>query len=1180
MGLFGKSKSKQARFDFYIHIHSLTPWPARFSALLVHWERGSSRQGYTKAAGATTEPGRSVGTYSFEETFHVPCTLYQDSSKRSSGNAGGPFEKKWLILAVLEADGKPKGKEPLGRVVINLADYAAMDAQAQMAFTVACNKAISSAVGEAKMLITVGCRSKTASAGRGPMVIAGMAVSPSGRSTASEDAEGDDDEADYDEMGRETPRQPAMAAIPESPARASPSGRRFETPPGKAGPAEEDEETQEEEGDRGDEDGAASERLEHSDPDSDDDFLAQAVAAMETGKRASPPKAARGLSQQQPDAERPNLAAGAVERSLGSLTGFGTPTHRRGRSRAASQESIFLDEDETEVDPIANSFLSTERVSKRAAPRKLHGEVDQPPAGPSQIQPTGASPTKAANNPTRSPAKQEAAAAAVVGAGAGAAAGRGLGARKLQPEAASQPLPPPQASSPAATAVVAASAAVAGAGAGVLAGRGLGARKQQQQQQQAEPAAAANGNAGAGRTDAWLAQGDVARIASGAEAGPAHPPDDFVDAEANAERSSLDGSHGGERREAGRWSTTSNGSSDLDPGLARNASLSGVSRSSSRRLMKPETQTAVTASRKWMRRMNSGKERNIDRVARQPSSVAAVGAVGAAAVGAAAVGAALVAPSGPSASSSRSEDHSHAGPGAPQAASGSLDEHRELSPRASLHDIAVGPSADDEGYRPALVAPPTAGLLALPNGMSLTQAEAMAVELRTIAALEASVYLARAGKGRARRVKVKSVHAPARRLARTTISLGPEEGIMFGLRAIRAVEAEADSCSDIVGMAYWWSNCIQLRWMLWAMCHGGALGGDTESNGDSNGGLGEFDWVMDVLVPPLRELEGYIFEQMFRHLWTSVLLEHANSEGLPGSQQPVMVHGHKVSSQELAIQRWFESLQAVHRCLVPAQQSATSGHVHLLKQKVIKAILRRLDSTLFDALVAGDELDGSPIRRDVFSSGWKQQASHNAFASNSSPALMPLDARLLPFPTGPLSFGVGVNLKMAVTRWTNWATDVGIKEERRSGEEGYALFPKLRATADLLMMPKEVLTDSSIRAEVVPGLSLRRICQLLVRFEPDDFAADPLPPGLLDTLHAETPPSEPSPSPTGKLEAGYEPPTEASLLAEGLIEPVSLEMDDESDDELDALAEMYDHDHKGEGTQRYVLLRELWNSAR
>ena len=59
----------------------------------------------------------------------------------------------------------------------------------------------------------------------------------------------------------------------------------------------------------------------------------------------------------------------------------------------------------------------------------------------------------------------------------------------------------------------------------------------------------------------------------------------------------------------------------------------------------------------------------------------------------------------------------------------------------------------------------------------------------------------------------------------------------------------------------------------------------------------------------------------------------------------------------------------------------------------------------------------------------------------------------------------------------------------------YSFFPQLRATADLLMMPKEVLTDRSIRAEILPGLSLRRICTLLERFQPDDFSADPLPRG-------------------------------------------------------------------------------------
>ena len=56
--------------------------------------------------------------------------------------------------------GGKTGKDPLGRVVINLADYAADDDKATMSFTVAANKVISSDVGECKMLITLGYGSR------------------------------------------------------------------------------------------------------------------------------------------------------------------------------------------------------------------------------------------------------------------------------------------------------------------------------------------------------------------------------------------------------------------------------------------------------------------------------------------------------------------------------------------------------------------------------------------------------------------------------------------------------------------------------------------------------------------------------------------------------------------------------------------------------------------------------------------------------------------------------------------------------------------------------------------------------------------------------------------------------------------------------------------------------------
>jgi hypothetical protein len=69
----------------------------------------------------------------------------------------GVFEKKWLILAIMDGEkGGKSNKEPLGRVVINLADYASEDDRATMAFTVAANQSVSQDVGECKLLITLG----------------------------------------------------------------------------------------------------------------------------------------------------------------------------------------------------------------------------------------------------------------------------------------------------------------------------------------------------------------------------------------------------------------------------------------------------------------------------------------------------------------------------------------------------------------------------------------------------------------------------------------------------------------------------------------------------------------------------------------------------------------------------------------------------------------------------------------------------------------------------------------------------------------------------------------------------------------------------------------------------------------------------------------------------------------
>ena len=62
----------------------------------------------------------------------------------------------------------------------------------------------------------------------------------------------------------------------------------------------------------------------------------------------------------------------------------------------------------------------------------------------------------------------------------------------------------------------------------------------------------------------------------------------------------------------------------------------------------------------------------------------------------------------------------------------------------------------------------------------------------------------------------------------------------------RAIEAAVDGCcEDVPGLAHWWSNCLHLRWMLWAMCRG-----------DDDGSPDEFDWVMQARVAVTAQCSG------------------------------------------------------------------------------------------------------------------------------------------------------------------------------------------------------------------------------------------------------------------------------------------------------------------------------------
>ena len=67
--------------------------------------------------------------------------------------------------------------------------------------------------------------------------------------------------------------------------------------------------------------------------------------------------------------------------------------------------------------------------------------------------------------------------------------------------------------------------------------------------------------------------------------------------------------------------------------------------------------------------------------------------------------------------------------------------------------------------------------------------------------------------------------------------------------------------------------------------------------------------VLQVLVPPLRELESYIFESIFRHLWARCLIDSITNDPhmLSHTTHPVALH--KASAHEDAIRRWLDALQ-------------------------------------------------------------------------------------------------------------------------------------------------------------------------------------------------------------------------------------------------------------------------------
>jgi hypothetical protein len=432
-------------------------------------------------------------------------------------------------------------------------------------------------------------------------------------------------------------------------------------------------------------------------------------------------------------------------------------------------------------------------------------------------------------------------------------------------------------------------------------------------------------------------------------------------------------------------------------------------------------------------------------------------------------------------------------------------------------------------------------------------------------------------------------------------------GASFGINAIEAIRTSAAAClGDVHRLASWWSTAVTMRFSIWGL-HGagGATGGQNS----------HFAWLRNDVLPAVAALEHDMFVAILDQLWREVLSgavmdaygDERSSIPSPSKQRSMakargtkrlarasMETNENTQHQpegNTAVERWLHGLKAADACLQGRGRPPCVPRplLSLLRRQVFARLMDRLDA----ALTANVLDDG--------------RTNNNVVAR--------VDDGLLPCPRGgPLSFGHGVDVKMALGRLVNWALDVGIKETsateatapvhakpngalpaattssppspspsplpsapaavQRGGDGAAAsFFPKLRAVGDLLMLPKGSLTNDEVRAVVAPCLSAAEICRVLRLYRAEEPSDSSFTDRLVKQLQGETTKTE---SKSSLPVEEYSPPVEPMLLDQGIIQPLSLDMNADSDDELTALEQASSARHEA----KFSLLSELWRGGR
>ncbi|XP_057509395.1 uncharacterized protein LOC130792008 [Actinidia eriantha] len=512
-----------------------------------------------------------------------------------------------------------------------------------------------------------------------------------------------------------------------------------------------------------------------------------------------------------------------------------------------------------------------------------------------------------------------------------------------------------------------------------------------------------------------------------------------------------------------------------------------------------------------------------------------------------------------------------------------------------------------------------------------SRVEMLEEELREAAVIEAALYSVVAEHGSS----TNKVHAPARRLSRFYLHACKEMSHTKRASAARAAVSGlilvSKSCgNDVPRLTFWLSNSIMLRAVVKQSVEGTPLSdgqnmetndGGKKSGGRSSLNLDKFSSTEKEWNHPIKELgdwenrltfetalekiEAWIFSRIVESMWWQTLTPHMQSAAAKTSSKGSGAKKSKfaLGDQEqvsFSIELWKKAFKDACERLCPIRAGGHEcGCLPVLARLVMEQLVDRLDVAMFNAILreSVDEMPTDPVSDPIS------------------------DPKVLPILAGRSSFGAGAQLKNAIGNWSRWLSDLFGIEENNSPEDennhdnnimecrnSFKAFRVLNALSDLMMLPIEMLGDSSTRKEVCPMFGPMLIQRVLNNFVPDEFSPDPIPAAVLEALDAED-----ADVATDKLVGFpctatppvYSPPLTASLA--GFVGEVGsqtpqrsvssvLRKSYTSDDELDELDSpitsiLIDNSRVspsprvawtpkgGRNVVRYRLLREVWKDG-